>query len=100
MSRKMNLKFSWRIWLFIIVLIMSVVLIFGMPPAFFQKGVAIKSVDSNSTAFDSGLRQGQVITSIDGKSVSNVDDYAKFLEGKFVSNQSVKTIVGTKGSEF
>lgn len=84
----------------IVILALSVISIFGVPPTFFEKGVVIKSVGLNSTAFDQGLRQGQIITFIDGKSISNSDDYAKTLSGKFISNESVKTIVTTKNSEF
>ena len=99
MSEKMNIKFTWKIWLLIILLTLSFVSIFGFPPMFFEEGVVIKSVSSNSTAFAEGLRQGQVIIAIDEKEVKNIEDYADTISGKFPSNESVKTTITTKESE-
>lgn len=93
------MKIGWRVWLLIIILLLSLLSIFGMPPTFFAKGVVIKSVEANSTAFNSGLRQGQTITAVDGKEITNLDDYTIALEGKFIANKSVKMIVTTKDSE-
>ena len=50
----MKIKLTWKIWLLIIVLVLSFLSIFGFPPAFFQKGVLITSVDSDSNAFEVG----------------------------------------------
>ena len=62
------MKLTWKIWLLIIVLFFSVLSIFNLS-ALFQKGVLITSVDSNSSAFEQGLRQGQIIIGIDGNSL-------------------------------
>ncbi len=97
---KKNMKLGWRIWALIIILGLSLLAIFGFPPTFFQDGVVIKSVSQNSTSFDSGLRQNQIIIGIDGKEINNVEDYANALAGKFVSNTSTKTIITMKNSEF
>jgi len=67
----MKLKFTWKIWLLIIVLVFSLLSIFGFPPTFLEKGVIITHIEANSTAFDMGLRQGQIITSIDGNKINN-----------------------------
>lgn len=96
----MNLKFTWKIWLLITILLLSVLSIFGTSIFFFQNGVVIKSVESNSTAFEQGLKQGQIITSIDGTAISSVDDYAKIMSEKFISNESVKTTIQTEDSQF
>lgn len=99
----MKIKLTWKIWLLIIVLAFSLLSIFVSSNgiAFFEKGVLIKSVVSNSTAFDSGLRQGQIITEIDGEKIANVNDYSNVLSGKFPlnSNTSVKTEITTTNSE-
>ncbi|MBI2043115.1 hypothetical protein HYT25_01865 [Candidatus Pacearchaeota archaeon] len=97
----MNIKFTWKIWLLIILLVFSMLSIFGFPPMLFEEGVLIKSVASNSTAFSEGLRQGQMIIAVDGKEIKNIDDYSNALSGKFPvnSNQSVKTEITTKDSE-
>lgn len=95
----MKINFTWRIWVLIIFLILSLISIFGVPPTYFEKGVVIKSIELNSTAFNEGLRQGQIITSIDGKEISNSEDYSLAISGKFPSNESVKTVILTKDSE-
>ncbi len=94
----MKLKLGFRIWLLIIILILSLISIF-ITPTFLQKGVLIVSVDSNSTAFEQGLRQGQVIIAIDGKEVTSLEDFTNILQGKYNLNESVKTTITTKDSE-
>lgn len=84
----------------IIVLAFSLLAIFGFPPTFFQEGVVVKSVNSNSTEFNSGLRQGQIIVNIDGNEIKNVEDYTEAISGKFSLNQSIKTEIATKDAEF
>jgi preprotein translocase subunit SecD len=42
------------------------------------------------------LRQGQIITSIDGKTISNINDYSDILQKKFPSVENTKTIIETK----
>ncbi len=96
----MKINFTWKIWVLIIFLILSTLSIFGMPPTFFEKGVVIKSVDLNSTSFDQGLRQGQIIIGIDGREIANLEDYAKALSGKFASNENVRMTITTEDSEF
>ena len=96
----MNIKFTWKIWVLIIFLLFSVLSIFGFPPTFFKTGVFISSIESNSAAFDSGLRQGQIIIAVDGKEIKNLGDYANALSGKFDSNVSEKIILTTTNVEF
>src|SRR3989344_5493724 len=94
------MKLTWKIWFLIIVLFFSVLSIFNLS-ALFQKGVLITSVDSNSSAFEQGLRQGQIIIGIDGKPIESLDDFSKAFHGKYSSelNESIKTIITTKQSE-
>lgn len=93
----MKTKLTWKIWLLIIVLALSLLSIFGMPS--FQKGVLITSVEQNSTAFEQGLRQGQIIIGIDGNKINTMEDFSKSMQGKFISNESVKIILKTTESE-
>jgi len=93
------MKLSLRIWILIAILVISLISIFGIPPAFLQKGVVITSVDTNSTAFEQGLAKGQIITSIDGQKISNLQDYTEIISSKFPSDAPVKTIFNTKDSE-
>ena len=89
----MKKKLTWKIWVLIFFIVISLISIFGLPPKFLEKGVLITSVEKNSTSFEEGLRQGQVITAIDGKDILNLDDFSDALRGKYVINQSTKTTI-------
>jgi preprotein translocase subunit SecD len=95
----MKTKLTWKLWILIIVLAMSLLSIFGFPPTFFQKGVLITSVDQNSTAFEQGLRQGQIIIGINGEEINDLNDFSKILEGKYPSEENIKIIFNTIDSE-
>ena len=96
----MKINFTWKIWLLIIVLALSVFSILsGSSNSLFQKGVLVTSVEFNSTAFDQGFKDGQIITEVDGIKIENLNDFANSLQGKFDSNKSVKTIFKTKDSQ-
>ncbi len=97
MARK---KLTFRIWFLIIILLFSLISIFGLPPTFTEKGVIITSIESNSTAFEQGLRQGQVITSIDGNIIYDLEDFTNIIQEKFPSQEKVKTTITTKKTEF
>lgn len=94
-------KLGFKIWLAIIVLIASILSIFlssnGL--TIFQKGVLITSVEQNSTAYEQGFRQGDIITSIDGNLITNVSDFTKYIQEKYPSETEVKTVFKTKYSE-
>lgn len=83
----------------IIALVLSIISVFGMPPALFEKGILITSVDSNSSAFQEGLRQGDIIVSVDETKINTLEDFSNSLKGKFDSGENVKTIITTKKSE-
>lgn len=91
-------KLSFRIWLFIIIVLLSLLSIFASSNGFtlFQKGVLITSVEQNSSAFQYGLRQGQIITAIDSKAINNITDYSNYIQSKFPSPDKVKMIITTK----
>jgi preprotein translocase subunit SecD len=94
-------KLSFRIWLFIIVLIISLLSIFVSSYGFtlFQKGVLITSVEQNSSAFQNGLRQGQIITAIDGKPITDINDFSNYIQSKFPSEKEIKIIITTKEAD-
>jgi len=95
----MKLKLTWKIWILIIVLILSLISIFGLPPVFLQKGVKVTSVELNSTAFEQGLRKGQIIIAVDGKTIDDLNDFEEVRQGKFITNETVKTTITTKNTE-
>jgi len=98
----MKIKLTWRIWLWIIIFIFALISIFVSSNGitFLQKGVLITNVVKNSSAFEQGLRTGQVITAIDGHSIKNLEDYSEMLESKSNLNEKDKTIITTLDSEF
>ena len=93
------MKLSFRIWLLIIVLALSLLSIFGLSLAFFQKGVLITNVNQNSSAFEQGFKQGQIIVGIDDVKITGLEDFSKVVMEKFSSNESRKTIFKMKDSE-
>jgi preprotein translocase subunit SecD len=92
------MKIGLRIWILIIVLFLSLLSI--SPWKSFEDGVLIKNVELNSTAFESGLRQGQIITSIDGNSVLDMEDFSEIISQKNYSGGNLKTIINTNEGEF
>lgn len=96
----MKFKFTWRVWLWIILVILSMLAIFYNPNYSFQKGVLITSVTQNTSAFEQGLRQGQIITMIDNQAVTNVNDYSRIIQQKFISNTTITTSITTKNAEY
>ncbi len=96
----MKIKLTWKIWIWLILLVLSLLAIFYNPNYSFQKGVLVTSVEQNSSAFEQGLRTGQIITAIDGKIIANTQDFSKIVQDKFSSNQTVKTTITTKNSEY
>jgi len=95
----MRFNFSWRIWLLIALIIFSLIAIFGIPPKVLQSGVLITSVKLNSTAFDQGLRQGQIITEIDEKPINNLQDFTEAIQDKYPSHEKIKTSFITNNGE-
>ncbi len=95
----MSKKLTFKIWILIIIVSLSLISIFGIPPKFFDKGVLITSVESNSTAFQQGLEKGQMIISVDGKTIQNVEDYSKIIQEKFPSESETKITIQTKDSQ-
>jgi preprotein translocase subunit SecD len=96
----MKIKLTWRIWLWIIVTLLSLLAIFYNPDYSFQKGVLVTEVGQNSSAFEQGLRAGQIITAIDGKTILTIEDFSKIIQEKFISDSAVKTTITTKTSEY
>lgn len=95
----MGPKLSFKIWLLIVIVLLSMISIFGIPPLFLQNGVQITSVGVNSTAFVQGLKQGQVITAIDGQKIANVNDFSAAMAKTFPTNQSRKMVFTTTDAQ-
>jgi len=87
-------KLSWRMWVLIIALALSLL---AIKPSF-ETGLIIKSVDQNSSAFEAGLRQGQIIKAIDDQEIKTIEEYSAALE-KFPVENKTKLIIQTKNQE-
>jgi len=95
----MKKPLSWKIWLLIIFLILSLLAIFGMPPAFLQKGVIVSSLEQDSLLYSQGMRQGQIILSINDNPISDLDEYHAILSSMFPSEENLKLTFKTKSEE-
>ncbi|MEA3329285.1 MAG: MMPL family transporter [Nanoarchaeota archaeon] len=94
-------KLTWRIWLLIFSLALSLIFIFGLPPLFLETGVIVKSVDLNSSAFESGISQGEIITEINQQKINNLEDYSNFITPLFENpSQPTKLVIKTKHNTY
>ena len=96
----MKTKLTWKIWLLIIVVVLSLIAIFGLPPAALQEGVLVSSIEQNSSLYEQGMRQGQTILSVDESPIKNVEDYTQFISEKFPSEANQKITIKTKEGEY
>jgi len=74
------MKITFKIWILIIAVALSLISIFSIPPMAFEKGVVITSVEQNSTIFEDGLREGMTILSINEQKIESIEDYARSLD--------------------
>jgi len=81
------MKLTWRIWLLIAVIILSLL---AIQPSF-KEGVVIKSVEKNSTEISAGLKAGYIITSINEQQIKNINDYGNLVNEIF-SESGEKTL--------
>tara|TARA_Y100000310_G_scaffold341858_1_gene442493 strand:+ start:3815 stop:5473 length:1659 start_codon:yes stop_codon:yes gene_type:complete len=73
-------KITFKIWLLIAVVGLSLISIFSLPPIFLEKGVVVTSVEKNTTIFQEGLRQGMIITKINDQDIETFQDYTSAME--------------------
>src|SRR3989344_6353269 len=92
------MKLGLRVWILIFALILAFLAV--APWKSFEKGVLVRGVEVNSTAFEQGLRGGQIINSIDGQKVENLDDFSSIMSSKNYSEGNLKTIISTNEGGF
>ncbi len=85
----MKIKMTWRLWLLVFSLVLAIFAITGIPPKFIISGALVTSVDQNSTAFITGIRQGDIITKVDGSKVISAQELNDVLTKKYTKNSSV-----------
>ncbi len=92
------MKITFRIWLLMIFVALSLISIFAIPPIFMQNGVVVNSVEQNSTIFEQGLRKGMVISSINVKLIESTQDYHEAMS-IFQDNETHKLEIKTENFE-
>ncbi len=90
------MKIGFRVWILIIALLLSIL---AIKPTF-ESGVLVRSVERNSTYFNAGLRQGEIIKSINGESIADKEAYTAAISKIFVSGLVQKIDIKTKSNEY
>ncbi len=90
------IKIGWRVWLLIIAILLSIL---AIRPTF-ESGVVIKSVEKNSSAFDEGLKTGEIIKSINGKEIKDKHSYADVMAGLFTDKNEIRLDIQTKQNSY
>lgn len=85
-----------QIFIILIFLTTAVFLIYNSV----EEGVLIKSVEKNSLAFEQGLREGQIIRSLNGQQVLTIEDYANILEQTFTPGIEQRLDIVTENSQY
>ena len=92
------MKITLRIWILAAFIVFSLLTIFvssSFTISYFEKGVLVKFVESNTTIFTEGLRQGDIIQNINGQTISNLQDYEKAMS-IFSDNQTHRLDIQAK----
>lgn len=91
----MKLKFGWKFWMLIFILVFSLI---AIKPSF-EKGVLVKSVEFNSSAYQSGLKAGEIIKEFNGAHVTGLDDYSQLISGLNLTGEN-RVFIRTKSAEY
>lgn len=75
------MKLTWRIYLMLFFLAISLISIFvdSNGITFLESGLSVEGVETNSSVFEAGLREGMIITHINGIEVNKISDYNSVL---------------------
>ncbi len=82
-------KLTVKIWILIISLFLALLMI---SPSF-SSGVIITSIDTNSTAYEQGLRPGMKIEEINSIKILSKEDYSAALSNIFKGNETKVEII-------
>ncbi|MBU0761253.1 MAG: MMPL family transporter [Nanoarchaeota archaeon] len=90
------MKIGFRLWLLIVVLLISLL---AIKPSF-DSGVVVTSVEKNSSIFEQGLRQGQIIKVINGQEIETIEEYSEVMKNLFADGLEKRIDITTKDNEF
>jgi len=97
------MKITFRIWIMIAFILLSLISIFSIPPQFMDKGALVKSLDRNSSIFNAGLKQGDIIIKINDQTITSTEDYStsitKFKQSFTDINSTQKLVIQTKTNQ-
>ncbi len=91
----MKLRMGWRLWVLIILLIISLI---AISPTL-KKGVLVKSVETNSSAYLAGLRASEIVKEFNSAKINNIGDYADQIS-KLNDSISNKIVIRTEKKEY
>ncbi len=91
------MKLNWKIWLLIFAVLGSLLAIF---PLDFNEGVEIINIGQNSSAYNEGLRPGQIITQINSQEIGSFEDYKSVINSLFPTEDQIKLTIKTKTNTF
>lgn len=89
-------KITFRIWVLIISLLLALLMI---SPTL-KDGVSIKNVDTDSKAFESGLRPGMIIKEINSQEINSLEDYNSATEQLLLNGEEKRISLVTKDNSF
>jgi preprotein translocase subunit SecD len=92
------MKITFRIWILIFFLVISVISIFSFTTMFSQTGVDIKFIEKNSSLAQNGLKSGTTLLQINGQTINSLLDYEKAVS-IFADNQTHKLAIKTSSGE-
>jgi preprotein translocase subunit SecD len=95
-ENNMNVKLTWRIWVLIVALLLSLL---AIHPSF-QSGAVVKYVEKDSPLFKAGLRAGEIITSVNGQAVNAKTDYTNIVSKIVFDPNGTKFDIKTKSNEY
>ena len=65
-----------------------------------ESGVLISEVSEGSSAWRAGIQPGQIITNVNRKPVSNIEDFSKVIQESSENDSVLFLITDGKGSRF
>jgi preprotein translocase subunit SecD len=65
-----------------------------------ETGVVVTSIEQNSSIMEAGLKQGEIIQSVNGKIVSDKESYSKIIGELFSDGNEKRVDIKTKDNEY
>lgn len=99
------MKITIRLWIVAVLVVLALTSMFvTLNPVgitFLQKGVVISSVESDSYAFQEGLRKNMIIKQINGREVISISDYNLLLDDlrNLNENETTRLVITTDSIE-